>query len=250
MKRRLKETSKALVLSVAQLLDARYGFETLTSRKALYRGQADASWPVVSPIARVGDFELREWDELFQDWCLKAREIGGLPRSEWERLALAQHHGLRTPLLDWSTNPLVALYFAVCDLPNSDGAVYFLAPAVFAGPSTAPDSLRSLLDVMSLGRARKPVYCLQTRAFSQRIRAQHGAFSLHAPVGADLRTLSWPYAHERSDGEALEERLTQVRIPQEAKASIVVELAQLGFSHSRLFPGLDGISREINDRLA
>jgi hypothetical protein len=98
----------------------------------IYRGQANADWQVVSTLDRLEkrfdtkpDLEKGIWDYYkcprvprgIQLDRFKAMALGRLSshipddeNDEW--WALAQHHGMATPMLDWAYSPFVALYFA------------------------------------------------------------------------------------------------------------------------------------------
>lgn len=89
----------------------------------MFRGQASAKWAVISKAGRPPYVERDDLDYL-ESWKRKASEyIKFKPVNDWEWMAIAQHHGLPTRLLDWSYNPLVADFFACLSEPDEDAAI-------------------------------------------------------------------------------------------------------------------------------
>ena len=117
----------------------------------VFRGHSNTAHSLTPSVGRTSQQDHEKYEKsLFTMFRREAREYVDPPPSDWEWLALAQHHGLPTRLLDWSTNPLVALYFAEEKCDDCDGTYYALkAPKQYSEERTrreSPLSFRSLLN--------------------------------------------------------------------------------------------------------
>jgi hypothetical protein len=172
--------------------------------------------------------------------------------SIWHWLALGQHRGLPTRLLDWTYSPFVALHFATASLRDMavDSNVWMInfveanrfLPARLKnilrdeGSDTATvDMLRVFGTLREFDRtARRPfVIFLEPPSLDPRIVNQFALFSLMSSPEATLE--QWLSAH-REVGR-------RIVVPAALKWEIRDKLDQANINERVLFPGLDGLSR-------
>jgi len=201
----------------------------------LFRGQRE-DWPLLPKIARVKPRRglLKDERRMFEAFQREgAAHLSPFPTNEWDLLAIAQHHGLATRLLDWTKNPLAALWFAVRKPAASTSA-----PAVVWAYSPGDDDLVKDFEKSSpFSGERTNVF--EPRHITARIRAQDGAFTVHK------------YLKDRPGFVAFQNnraqlgKLTKVLISAERFAELRYQLDRCGIHDASLFPDLDGLSKRV-----
>jgi hypothetical protein len=183
------------------------------------------------------------------------------PVDDWEWYFLMQHYGLPTRLLDWTENPLVALYFALDGAAEGERpVVWMLDPGILNVISVGeedPDPIvpggeftRHWLPRDGYEKKFERRFKHGSRSYSnrapiaitpkrreQRIVAQQGMFTVH---GADTHCLTKAFV-----GRRYRDRLHQLRVDPQSATTLREELRSLGISQSTLFPELSSVVMDI-----
>ncbi len=214
-----------------------------TSKRVLFRGQ-DVDKPLLPKFARLGKerglsnpikYETQLM-EFFKKQSLPYL-IYPVPTTEWDWLAVAQHYGLPTRLLDWTANGFIGLWFAVTSIAPDDN----INPVLWVLEADLSD-IRSPLDNEKF-QDLKRTYVFQPSCITNRIAAQAGWFTIHKYIEGSKKFLPL------DKNINFTEKLTKYKIQSTAYDEIRTELRQMGLSRFSLFPELSSLCEVIRDEI-
>ena len=278
---------RKVATSVAEYVSIVEALQPATPAGLWFRGHSDNGWQLVPSVLRdvealtdgrglpiaPGTVIRSEGyavggpspERMLQAFKQRSRPyIRDKPENDFEWMFVAQHHGLPTRLLDWSTNALVALYFAAehatwkaddpteaCQRFLTDTDTFGDGFAVFAiDPgqlNEATHDIREPIDIAEASeewdtyldpvaadmRAYFPI-CVTAPHSTDRIRAQSGAFTLH---GANIWALDY-YT-------ALRPMITKIFLPGSVSVHVRGSLARLGITRGFIYADLDSIAKDV-----
>lgn len=243
----------------------------------IYRGCSDIEYKLLPGILRKTDAKkdkvenykyLALGDEKlilreFINYASKYIKLSQYNYVQWAEYA--QHYGLPTRFLDWTNNPLVALFFACRDNDEKDGCVWMLHeynytksvhkdPENFNANYTIGESIKSMmLDDNPDARYKMPIIYKPTYV-DDRMNNQKSIFMAWGSDEKPFEDLVYNRVEHIenvnddngaviTDSRISNAVLFRIIIKANEKHHIVRELDSVGINDMFLFPGLDGIGR-------
>ncbi|WP_235917409.1 FRG domain-containing protein [Hymenobacter busanensis] len=224
----------------------------------VYRGVRSRDYTLTTSLQRLGGQYHELEHHLLRNFRKYAHDTPMMDTaSVWNWLAVAQHHGLPTRLLDWTYSPYVALHFATDDLEayDRDGVIWAMnyvkaaeylplrlrealhneGSNVFTPELLQPvcTTLRELADM----QPEHPfVLFLEPPSLDARILHQYALFSMMSTSQAILP--EWLEQHP--------ELFFRIILPARLKWEVRDKLDQANITERVLFPGLGGLSRWLH----
>jgi hypothetical protein len=226
-----------------------------------FRGQSDVEFGLVAKYWR-DEYKRANEAEMRLEFMSVGHPLapGGNSGDHWYWYFLMQHYGCPTRLLDWTTNPLVALYFAVRKCKEHDAAVWVLdpwrwnrahvknlyGPAIPGWKETEP-YLLELEDAFDSEVAEKQTnkkwpIAIEPSHIDRRIAAQGSKFVL---FGKCKNMLDSPAINRKQKDRGKHAIVDRIVIPRGRAESILSELNSLGVNQRSLFPDLEGLGQHI-----
>ena len=243
------------VNSWSELMDALYcdswnGYLQRYRSSYVYRGLEDSTFPLTTTLNRLGESHLEK--HLLRNFRKYSQIEDNASKSIWNWLALAQHHGLPTRLLDWTYSPFVALHFATADFNSfhKDGVIW--AVNYVDTKSHLPDQLTQVIEdegshiftaemldravdsLPALQKLKKTDFAVffEPPSIDERIVNQYAVFSMMSNPNTIIS--NWLKSRKSS--------YFRITIPAELKWEVRDKLDQSNINERVLFPGLDGLA--------
>ena len=249
----------------------------------VFRGQGDARWPLETTLYRSALQLHYPSQHLFmaEDWMLREfrrrahHYVADLPahddKLEW--LALIQHFGGPTRLLDFTYSFYVAAFFAM-ERTGSEAAIWAIdrlelsqviaekTGAQMDHESMADSNRRHVAAFLNSGRRAPIVANVEPERLNERLSIQQGLFllpcDLDVPFASVLeQTFDWPAGYLAGECEAIpwqigmagqvahEFSVVKILLPRAMHGTALQDLQRMNMNSATLFPGLDGFARSL-----